>query len=52
MCSFFDCLWLQGLYLVKNIFEIPSSVPDVPHHPPGKIQIECFLFGSLGKKHS
>ena len=30
MCSFFDCLWLQGLYLVEHIFEIPSPVPDVP----------------------
>merc|ERR1719220_1023129 len=29
--------WLhQACVLVKNIFEIPSPVPDVPHHPPGK----------------
>ena len=31
---------------MKNIFEIPSPVPDVPHHPPRKIQIEfCALVG-------
>ena len=36
--SLCDCLWLQGFYLVENIFKISSPVSDVPHHPPAKIQ--------------
>ena len=45
MCSL-TIFGFQGFYLVKNIFKIPSPVPDVPHDPPGKIQ------NKSGKGHS